>query len=83
MSKRIVVWGTGFVGRWSSRRSGVIRISRLVGVGVSDPEKVGRDAGVICGIGTDRGNGHRRCWRRIALRPDALRPLSPDGGLCR
>ena len=49
MSKRIVIWGTGFVGRMVI--SEVLRhpLFELVGVGVSNPDKVGHDVGEICG----------------------------------
>ncbi len=48
--KRVVVWGTGFVGKLVIPE--ILRHPRfeLVGVGVSNPEKVGQDVGTICGI---------------------------------
>jgi hypothetical protein len=56
--KRIVVWGTGFVGRMVIPE--VVRHPRfeLVGVGVHDTEKAGTDAGVLCGI-DPVGHGRR------------------------
>ena len=49
---RVVVWGTGYVGRMVIpeilRHPGF----ELVGVGVSNPGKVGRDVGSLCGIDT-------------------------------
>ena len=50
MTKRIVVWGTGFVGKMVIAE--VVRhpLFELVGVGVSSPDKVGRDVGEICGL---------------------------------
>ena len=49
MSKRVVVWGTGVVGKMVIAE--IVRHPEfeLVGVGVSNPDKVGRDAGEICG----------------------------------
>lgn len=50
MSKRVVIWGTGFVGRMVIPE--VLRHPEfgLVGVGVSNPAKVGVDVGEICGL---------------------------------
>ena len=49
----------------------------LVGVGVSNPDKVGRDVGEICGLGEklgrDRHRRHRRVDRPEARRVGALR----------
>ena len=48
MTKRVVVWGTGFVGTMVIAE--IVRHPQfeLVGVGVSAPAKVGRDVGEIC-----------------------------------
>jgi hypothetical protein len=75
--KRVVIWGTGFVGKMVIPE--VIRHPgfELVGVGVSDPGKVGRDVGTICGIEpvgiavTDDREA------LIALQPDALVHYGP------
>jgi 4-hydroxy-tetrahydrodipicolinate reductase len=47
--KRIVLWGTGTVG--SMVPAEILRHPRfeLAGVGVSNPAKVGLDAGDLCG----------------------------------
>ncbi|MEL7207078.1 MAG: hypothetical protein AAGK32_02410, partial [Actinomycetota bacterium] len=47
---RIVVWGTGFVGKMVIRE--IVDHPRfdLAGVIVSDPDKDGRDAGELCGL---------------------------------
>ena len=61
MAKRIVIWGTGFVGKMVIPE--VLRHPdfELVGVGVINPAKVGVDVGEICGLPrTDRRAGHRR-----------------------
>ncbi len=49
-SKRIVVWGTGVVGKMVTAEIVRHPVFELVGVGVSNPDKVGKDAGEICGI---------------------------------
>ena len=49
--KRVVVWGTGFVGQMVIPEIVKHPGFELVGVGVSNPDKVGQDAGEICGIG--------------------------------
>ncbi|GAB3278949.1 dihydrodipicolinate reductase [Parahaliea aestuarii] len=50
MNKRVVVWGTGNVGRPAIRAVLAHRDLDLVGVIVSNPAKVGRDAGELAGI---------------------------------
>ncbi len=58
--KRIVIWGTGFVGKMVIPEVVKHPLFELVGVGVSNPGKVGRDAGEICGLGEKLGcGGHR------------------------
>ena len=57
--KRIVVWGTGFVGKMVIPEICATRVFELVGVGVSAPDKVGRDVGEICGIDPVGADGHR------------------------
>lgn len=51
MTARVVVWGTGNVGRPALRAVAAHRDLDLVGVVVSNPEKVGRDAGELAEIG--------------------------------
>jgi len=48
--QRVVVWGTGNVGRPAIRAIAAHRDLELVGVVVANPEKVGRDAGELAGI---------------------------------
>ncbi len=74
---RVVVWGTGFVGRMVIPE--VVRhpLFELVGVGVSAPDKVGRDAGDICGIGPIGVTATDDIDALIALRPDALVHYGP------
>ncbi len=54
--KRVVVWGTGFVGRMVIPPEVVKHPNfELVGVGVSNPDKVGQDVGELCGLGAPIG----------------------------
>jgi hypothetical protein len=50
MSLRVVVWGTGNVGRPAIRAVNAHDGLELVGVVVADSKKVGRDAGELCGL---------------------------------
>ena len=50
MNKRVVVWGTGNVGRPAIRAVSAHHELDLVGVVVANPDKIGRDAGEIAGI---------------------------------
>ncbi|MBV9515840.1 MAG: dihydrodipicolinate reductase [Mycobacteriaceae bacterium] len=78
MTKRIVVWGTGFVGKMVIPEIVKHPDFELVGVGVSKPEKVGRDAGEICGVDHPLGvvaTGDVDAL--IDLQPDALVHYGP------
>ena len=77
-AKRVVVWGTGFVGRMVIGE--IVRHPgfELVGVGVSNPEKVGRDVGEICGLAEPVGVAATDdVDALIALAPDALVHYGP------
>jgi hypothetical protein len=50
MTKRVVVWGTGNVGRPALRAVLAHRELELAGVVVASPAKVGRDAGELAGL---------------------------------
>jgi len=50
MTYRVVVWGTGNVGRPAIRAVAAHRELELVGAIVANPAKVGRDAGELAGI---------------------------------
>lgn len=50
MTRRVVVWGTGNVGRPAIRAIASHRDLELAGVVVASPEKVGRDAGDLADI---------------------------------
>ena len=75
--KRVVVWGTGFVGKMVIPE--ILRHPRfeLVGVGVSNPDKVGLDVGEICGIGPIGLTAADDTEALIALQPDALVHYGP------
>src|SRR5581483_4657127 len=75
--KRVVVWGTGFVGRMVIPE--VVRHPRfeLAGVGVSSPHKVGKDVGEICGIEPVGVAATDDVEALIALAPDALVHYGP------
>jgi len=51
MSLKVVVWGTGNVGRPAIRAVLSHRQLELAGVIVANPDKVGQDAGAIAGVG--------------------------------
>jgi hypothetical protein len=78
MTKRVVVWGTGFVGKMVIAEIARHPFFELVGVGVSNPDKVGRDVSELCGLdeplelaATDDVDA------LIALAPDALVHYGP------
>jgi hypothetical protein len=75
--KRVVVWGTGFVGRMVIPE--IVRHPEfeLIGVGVSNPEKVGKDVGTICGIHPLGLAATDDVAALIALDPDALVHYGP------
>jgi 4-hydroxy-tetrahydrodipicolinate reductase len=75
--KRVVVWGTGFVGKLVIEE--IVRHPGfdLVGVGVSSSAKVGRDVGEICGIAPIGLAATDNVEALIALKPDALVHYGP------
>ena len=77
MTKRVVVWGTGVVG--SMVIAEIVRSPafELVGVGVSNPAKVGKDAGEICGIDATGVIATDDVAALVALKPDALVHYGP------
>ena len=52
MGKKVVVWGTGNVGRPAIRSVVANKDLDLAGVLVQNPDKVGKDAGDLAGIET-------------------------------
>lgn len=77
MTTRVVVWGTGLVG--SMVIAEVVRhpAFELVGVGVHDAAKVGRDAGELAGIGPIGVTATDDLDALIALRPDGVAHYGP------
>src|SRR5262245_66535778 len=76
--KRVVVWGSGFVGSMVIAELVKHRLFELVGVGVSNPEKVGRDVGEICALGQKLGlDATDDVDALLALKPDALVHYGP------
>ena len=70
MKKRVIVWGTGNVGRPAIRAVLSHHDLELAGVVVANPAKLGRDAGEIAGVAktgvlaTDDARGAARAGRR-------------------
>lgn len=75
--KRVVVWGTGFVGRLVIAEIVRHPAFELVGVGVSNPEKVGKDAGELCGVDATGVIATDDVDALVALVPDALVHYGP------
>lgn len=72
MTKRVVVWGTGNVGKPAIRAVVANCGLELVGVIVSDPAKVGRDAGALAGIAPTGVVATDDVAAVLARRPDAV-----------
>jgi hypothetical protein len=83
MAKRVVVWGTGFVGRMVIAEIARHPEFELVGVGVHDPDKVGRDAGELAGIGPLGVRATDDVVDLVALRPDAVAHYGPTAAHAR
>jgi hypothetical protein len=77
MAKRVVVWGTGFVGKLVIPE--ILRHPEfeLVGVGVSNPAKVGRDVGEICGLHSTGLAATDDAQALVNVEPDALVHYGP------
>ncbi|MCX6398198.1 MAG: diacylglycerol kinase [Propionibacteriales bacterium] len=76
-AKRVVVWGTGVVGKMVIAEIVKSPAFELVGVGVSNPDKVGKDAGEICGIDPTGVIATDSVEDLVALAPDALVHYGP------
>ncbi|MBS1847309.1 MAG: dihydrodipicolinate reductase [Actinobacteria bacterium] len=77
LTTRVVVWGTGLVG--SMVIAEIVRhpAFELVGVGVHDPAKVGRDAGELSGIGPIGVTATDDVAALIASAPDGVAHYGP------
>ena len=72
-TRRVVAWSTGTVGRHAIAGIDARPDLELVGVWVSDPDKVGRDAGELAGLGRSlgvRATGDKEAL--FALEPDCI-----------
>lgn len=74
---RVVVWGTGVVGSMVIAEIAAHPAFELVGVGVHDPAKVGRDAGEVAGIGPVGVTATDDLEALIALQPDGVAHYGP------
>jgi hypothetical protein len=73
MTRRVVAWSTGTVGRHAIAGIDARPDLELVGVWVSDPAKVGKDVGRLAGLDRDLGltaTNDREAL--LALRPDCI-----------
>jgi hypothetical protein len=84
--KRIVIWGTGFVGKMVIAEIVKHPLFELVGVGVSNLDKVGRDPPPrtptrTSACGPVPSGGHRRLFDRhdaVGVADDAPQPAELD-----
>ncbi|HEX6876581.1 MAG TPA: diacylglycerol kinase [Nocardioidaceae bacterium] len=73
MSLRVVGWSTGTVGRHAIAGIDARPDLELVGLWVSNPDKVGKDAGELAGLGRDLGvTATNDKEALLALRPDCI-----------
>lgn len=77
MPTRVVVWGTGLVGSMVIAEITRHPAFELVGVGVNDPAKVGRDAGDLAGIAPIGVKATDDLEALCALRPDGVAHYGP------
>lgn len=77
MATRVVVWGTGVVGSMIIEAIVDHPDCELIGVGVHDPEKVGRDAGELAGIAPIGIAATDDIDALVALRPDGVAHYGP------
>ena len=73
MTYRVVAWSTGNVGRHALAGIDAHPQLELVGLWVSNPDKVGKDAGQLAGLGRSLGvTATNDVDKLLALRPDAI-----------
>jgi 4-hydroxy-tetrahydrodipicolinate reductase len=77
MAYRVIVWGTGFVGKMVIRELVAHPDYELVGVIVNAPEKDGLDAGEIAGIGPIGLAATRDAEAALAVGADAMAYFGP------
>ncbi len=73
MPYRVVQWSTGNVGRHALAGINAHPALELVGLFVSNPDKVGRDAGELAGLGRELGvTGTSDTEALLSLKPDCI-----------
>ena len=77
-SYRVIVWGTGFVGRSVLRDLITHPAYEVVGVLVNDPEKDGRDVGELAGLAKVGLNASRNVEAVLAQDADAVCYFGPS-----
>ena len=79
---RVVVWSTGGIGSIAVRAVAENPGTDLVGVWVHSPEKAGRDAGELVGIGPIGVTTTNDADELIALQPECVvyAAAGPEGG---
>ncbi len=81
MTHRVIVQGTGFVGKMVIRELAAHPDFELVGCVVNDPAKDGRDAGEIAGIGPIGVRATTDLDAALAVGADALAHFGPTAAL--
>ena len=76
---RVILWGTGFVGRAVLRDLLTHPGFEVVGVLVNDPDKEGRDAGELAGIAPTGIRASREVEAVLARPADAVAYFGPSG----
>ena len=69
---RVVQWSTGHVGKHAIAGIDARPDLELVGVWVSNPDKVGKDAGELAGLGRTSGSPRPTTRALLALKPDCI-----------
>jgi 4-hydroxy-tetrahydrodipicolinate reductase len=83
MAFRVIVWGTGFVGKMVIRELASHPQFELAGVIVNDPAKDGKDAGEIAGIGPIGVTASRDSGAVLSAGADALAYFGPTAAFAK
>jgi hypothetical protein len=83
MAFRVIVWGTGFVGKMVIRELASHPQFELAGVIVNDPAKDGKDAGEIVGIGSIGVTASRDAAAVLGAGADALAYFGPTAAFAK
>ena len=76
--RRVIVWGTGFVGKAVLRSLLGHPEYEIVGVLVNDPDKDGRDLGELLGTAPTGLHASRDIAGTLALEADAVAYFGPN-----